>query len=123
MNMIFIIGNLTRDPELKTTGQGVSVCSFTVAVNKRTKEGSKPEAEFFRVTAWRGLAEMCAKYLTKGRKVAVTGSVSVSAYTNKSGEAAANLEVNADNVEFLTPKNEPKQSDGFVHVEGEELPY
>lgn len=110
MNEMMIIGNVTRDPELKTTQQGVSVCSFTVAVNKPHAKDKKPDADFIRVTAWRGLAETCARYLSKGRKVAVIGSASASAYVNKEGNAVANLEISANNVEFLTPKNEQKQS-------------
>ena len=76
-----IIGNLTRDPELRTTQNGKTVCSFSVAVNRRGRrdaQGNQPEADFFRVTAWRALGENCAKFLSKGRKVAVTGSVRVS---------------------------------------------
>lgn len=142
MNKIFIVGNLTRDPELRTTQSGVSVCSFTVAVNKRLGADAKhPEADYFRVTAWRGLGENCNKFLAKGRKVAVTGAVSVSTYEGKDGTKAT-LEVTADDVEFLSPKGEasenayaPKQQsknielppsdvNGFVQVEDDdELPY
>ena len=87
MNKVFIVGNLTRDPELRSTRDGISVCSFTVAVNRRVRnaEAGQPEADFFRVTAWRALGENCSKYLSKGRKVAVTGSVSVSTYTGQPG--------------------------------------
>lgn len=110
MNKIFIVGNLTRDPELRTTQSGVSVCSFTVAVNKRLGADAKhPEADYFRVTAWRGLGENCAKFLAKGRKVAVTGAVSVSTYEGKDGTKAT-LEVTADDVEFLSPKGEASES-------------
>ena len=83
MNKLFIVGNLTRDPELRTTSSGISVCSFTVAVNRRRSNNApagQPEADFFRVSAWRALGENCQKYLAKGRKVAVTGSVSVSTW-------------------------------------------
>lgn len=124
MNCGFIVGNVTKDVQLKTTSQGISVCTFDVAVNKRTKGGTKPEADFFRVTTWRGLAETCAKFLGKGRKVAVTGTMSASAYINKEGAAVASMEITADKVEFLTPKNEqPKQSGGFVEDDGGELPW
>lgn len=105
MNKLFIIGNLTRDPELRTTASGVQVCSFTVAVNKRAQNEQK-EAEFFRVTAWRQLADICSRYLAKGRKVAICGTVSVSTYTGNDGQTRATLEVNADDIEFLTPKQE-----------------
>lgn len=141
MNKVFIVGNLTRDPELRSTRDGISVCSFTVAVNRRVRnaEAGQPEADFFRVTAWRQLGENCAKYLAKGRKVFVTGSVSASAYTAQDGSARASLEVTADDVEFLTPRGEvgdmpaaPRaqapapaapQSNGFVQVDDDELPF
>jgi len=151
MNKVFLIGNLTRDPELRTTQTGVSVCSFTIAVNRRrpsNAEAGQPEADFFRVTAWRQLGEICAKYLAKGRKVSVVGSVSASAYTGSDGQARASLEVQADDVEFLTPKGEQgdtggyaapaapaarpaapanygsaPQGGGFVQVDEEELPF
>ena len=111
MNSLHIIGNLTRDPELRTTPQGISVCTFTVAVNRRQKKEGQPEADFFRVTVWREMGENCAKYLSKGRKVAVEGSVSVSTYTGSDGKTRANLDVLARDVEFLSPKDgpEPKQ--------------
>lgn len=111
MNKITIIGNLTRDPELRTTQSGVQVCSFTVAVNRRRTDGNQPEADFFRVTAWRKLAENCGKYLAKGRKVAVVGSVSVSTYQGNDGQTKASMEVTADDIEFLTPKGEESAFD------------
>ena len=141
MNKVFIVGNLTRDPELRSTRDGISVCSFTVAVNRRVRnaEAGQPEADFFRVTAWRQLGENCAKYLAKGRKVSVTGSVSASAYTAQDGTARASLEVIAEDVEFLTPRGEvgdapapaPRmqaapaapQSNGFEQVDDDELPF
>ena len=108
MNKLFITGNLTRDPELRSTRDGTPVCTFTVAVNRRQKsaEAGKPDADFFRVTAWRALGESCGKYLAKGRKVAVTGSVSVNTYTAQDGSTRASMEVVADDVEFLSPKSE-----------------
>ncbi len=150
MNKVFLIGNLTRDPELRTTQSGISVCSFTVAVNRRRSnnaEAGQPEADFFRVTAWRQLGEICAKYLAKGRKVCVVGSVSVSTYTGNDGQTRASLEVQAEDVEFLTPRSEQgeapmgyapaapapqpanpgdgsaPQGGGFVQVDEEELPF
>ncbi len=140
MNKVFIVGNLTRDPELRTVRDGISVCSFTVAVNRRIRnaEAGQPEADFFRVTAWRGLGENCSRYLAKGRKVAVTGSVSVSTYTGNDGTTRATLEVTADDVEFLSPRGEggevpatpppqaapvAPQSNGFVQVDDDELPF
>ena len=120
MNKLTIIGNLTRDPELRSVNGrdgAVSVCDFTVAVNRRQTSqqranGQQPEADFFRVTAWRGLGENASKYLAKGRKVAVVGSVSVSTYTGNDGVTRATLEVNADDIEFLTPRNDVNGASG-----------
>ena len=108
MNKLTIIGNLTRDPETRTTGTGINVCSFTVAVNRRrsTQNGNQPEADFFRVSAWRQLGENCQRYLAKGRKVCVMGPVSVNTYTANDGTTRATLEVTADDVEFLSPRGE-----------------
>lgn len=106
MNSLTIIGNATRDPELRTTPSGKSVCSFTVAVNRRKKVEGQPDADFFRVSAWEQLAEVCQKYITKGKKVCVIGSVGVHTYTNQKGETVANLEVLAREVEFLSPRQE-----------------
>lgn len=109
MNRLFIIGNLTRDPELRTTQDGKNVCNFTVAVNRRQKQGQS-EADFFRVSVWGNMASVCSQYLAKGRKVAVTGSVSVRTYTGSDGAARANLEVLANDVEFLSPRGEQEQA-------------
>jgi single-strand DNA-binding protein len=111
MNKLTIIGNLTRDPELRVTPSGVNVCDFSVAVNRKQSaqqraNGQQQEADFFRVTAWRELGENCSKYLAKGRKVAVIGPVSVRTYTGNDGITRASLEVTADEVEFLTPRGD-----------------
>ena len=131
MNKLTIIGNLTRDPELRTTQSGINVCSFTVAVNRRkTANNQQPEADYFRVSAWRQLGDTCQKYLAKGRKVAVVGAVSVSTYQANDGTARANLVVTADNVEFLSsagesakPANQSVAPAGFVEVTDEDLPW
>lgn len=99
MNRLTIIGNLTRDPETRTTQAGKNVCTFSVAVNRRG-EG----VDYFRVNAWGALGETCQKYLAKGRKVAVVGPVSVSSYTTQEGKARASMDIMAQDVEFLTPK-------------------
>lgn len=119
MNKLTIIGNLTRDPELRTTSAGKEVCTFTVAVNRRkTGNNQQPEADFFRVSAWDGLAKSCGQFLTKGRKVAVVGSVSVHTFQTQTGETKAQLEVNASDVEFLSPKG-----DGFTQVDEPDDPF
>lgn len=132
MNKTIIIGNLTKDPELRTTTTGVNVCTFTVAVNRRkTQSNQNPEADFFKVTAWRERGELCAKFLRKGRKVCVIGPVSVSTYTGNDGTTRANLEVTADEVEFLSPRVSDSEeapapvdaATGFTQVDSDELPF
>ena len=119
MNKLLIIGNLTRDPEMRTTSAGKDVCTFTVAVNRRkTGNNQQPEADYFRVSAWDGLAKSCGQFLAKGRKVAVVGSVSVHTFQTQTGETKAQLEVNASDVEFLSPKG-----DGFTQVEEPDDPF
>jgi single-strand DNA-binding protein len=118
MNKTFIIGNLTRDPELRSVNGRdgpVSVCDFTVAVNRRNGGNSnngQPDADFFRVTVWRGLADVCKQYLAKGRKVSVVGPVSCRTYVGNDGVTRASLEIQADDVEFLTPKDQQPAQGG-----------
>ena len=105
---------------------------------RKTQANQDPEADFFRVAAWGKMGEVCQKYLAKGKKVSVTGSVSVHAYTDKNGNAAGNLEVFAQDVEFLSPVggNGGEQTtstsapsvpaadpSGFSAVETDELPF
>jgi len=107
MKKIVLIGNLCRDPELRTTQSGVSVCTFSVAVNRRrSAEAGQPEADFFRITTWRQLAENCNRYLAKGRKVAVAGDISLNQYKDSNGLPRYSMEVTADEVEFLTPRSD-----------------
>lgn len=124
MNKLIIIGNLVRDPDLRSTQSGIAVCSFTVAVNRRqAADAGKPDADFFRVTAWRQLAELCSRYLSKGRKVAVVGSVALKTYEANDGSTRASLEVTADEVEFLSPGQEARdKAAGFERVD-EPLPF
>ena len=110
MNKLTIIGNLTRDPELRTTTAGVSVCSFSVAVNRRkTQQNQDPGADYFNVSAWRQLGENCAKWLIKGRKVCVVGPVSVRMFSRADGSQGASLEVTAEDVEFLSSAQDRDQ--------------
>ena len=105
MNKLTIIGTMVRDPEQRVTPSGISVTTFSVACNRKHRQEGQPEADFFRVTAWRQLGENCAKYLAKGRKVCVVGPVSVSTYTGQDGKTRASMEVTAEDVEFLSPKD------------------
>ena len=126
MNSLHIIGNLTRDPETRTTPSGSTVCSFTVAVNRRKKVQGQPDADFFRVSAWNQLGENCQKYLAKGRKVSVVGSVTAHAYSMQDGKPGASLEVMANDVEFLSSKGEAESNSGtdesvYTPVESDDL--
>lgn len=134
MNQLNIIGNLTSDPQSHTTNDGKNVCNFSVAVNRKKKIQGQPEADFFRVAAWGRLGENCQQYLAKGKKVRVTGSVSVSTYQANDGTTRASMEVYAEDVEFLSstgagapPTNNadpaPEQAGGFTAVETDELPF
>ena len=124
MQRIYIIGNLTADPVLRATQSGTSVCSFTLAVNRRFAgpDGQK-QTDFFRVMAWRGLADTCAKYLAKGRKAAVIGELQARTYEAKDGTTRLSLDVSADEVEFLSPKEEkPTEKRELPPVDPNTLP-
>ena len=128
MNKLTIIGNLTKDPELRTTSSGVNVCGFTVAVNrKKTANNQDPGTDYFNVSVWRERGDNCAKYLTKGSKVCVVGEVSLRTWDNaETGKHGASLEVNAQEVEFLNSRNASDPVDaatGFTKVKTDELPY
>lgn len=130
MNKLTIIGNLTKDPELRSTTTGINVCTFTVAVNRKKsnnqQNNQQPEADFFKVTAWRERGETCAKYLSKGKKVCVIGPVSINTYENQNKKTIASLEVTAEEVEFLSSRNEQPKIDkqtGYQQVETDECPY
>ena len=101
MNRHLIIGNLVRDPENGITESGANWCRFVVAVNKRYHREGEPEADYIRVTCWRGLAENCVKYLRKGRKVACTGESTAYAWIGRDGSAKGQIELTAMDVEFI----------------------
>lgn len=111
MNKITLIGNLTHEPEIRSTPSGVSVCSFTISVNRKfaNASGERP-TDFFRINAWRQLGENCMRYLGKGRKVAVIGELQARTYEAKDGTTRMSLDVQADEVEFLSPK---QKDDGY----------
>lgn len=123
MNKIILIGNLTADPERRATSSGVSVTTFTIAVNRR---GQEKLTDFFRIQAWRGLADTCARFLAKGRKVAVIGELQARTYEAKDGTTRLSLDVSADEVEFLTQAEKPekqKSVDQFEDVSSDDLPW
>lgn len=112
MNKVILVGNLTRDPELSETPNGVAVCRFSIAVSRdyATSNGTR-ETDFFNITVWRGRAENCGKYLKKGNKVAVVGSLQNRSYEDKDGIKRNVTDVIASEVEFLTPKSAQIESD------------
>jgi single-strand DNA-binding protein len=103
MNRFTGIGRLVRDPELKYSQQGVAVCKFTIAIKRRFK---KDETDFIDVVTFKALAENCANYLSKGKMAAVSGELHIGSYTNKEGQKVKTVDVTADEVEFLSPKND-----------------
>lgn len=98
MNKVFIIGRLTKVPEHRTTPNGVSVTTLSVAVTRRM---NREQADFFSVIAWRGLADNCAKYLVKGQQVAVAGELRTRSYEANDGSKRYVTEIQADDIEFL----------------------
>ncbi|MDL2205745.1 single-stranded DNA-binding protein [Eubacteriales bacterium OttesenSCG-928-N13] len=143
MNKAILIGNLTRDPESRQTASGISVCTFTLALNRRfvDKQTGQREADFINIVTWRQTAELCARYLTKGRKVAVVGSIQSRSYDAQDGTKRYVTEVVADEVEFIgtnsgssdrsdsvPPPSEPSgfgagKASGFDVADDDELPF
>lgn len=137
MNKIILTGNLTRDPETRATGNGATVCSFSIAVNRRfAQQNGEKVTDFFRINAWRQLGDTCAKYLAKGRKVAVIGELQPRTYEGRDGTPRFSLEVTADEVEFLTPRSEQQQPaaapapsmqpldiSGFTEIANDDFPF
>ena len=112
LNHIIIMGRLTRDPELRRTGSGVAVVSFTLAVDRDFKaEGGEKETDFIEVTAWRNTAEFVSKYFTKGRMAVVSGRLQIRKWTDKEGNQRKTAEVVADNVYFADSKKD--ESSGY----------
>ncbi len=105
MNRVFLIGNLTRDPELTETSSGVAVCRFSIAVNRNYTSGGERQTDFFNCTAWRGLGENVARYAKKGNKVAVMGSVELRNYEDSQGVRRTAVDIICNDVEFLTPRS------------------
>ena len=101
MNKVFLIGRLSRDPELRHTTSGMAVCQINVAISRRTGQGKEPETDFINVVVWDKQAENVSKYLAKGRQVAVEGRIQTRSYDNNEGKKTYVTEVIATNVEFL----------------------
>ena len=145
MNKVILIGNLAADPETRTTQSGISQCTLRLAVQRRfaNQQGVR-EADFFNVICWRQTADFCARYLSKGRKIAVEGSIQTRSYDAQDGSKRYVTEIIADNVEFCDsrpdgaarprtdnppPIQEPpagygaNNNGGFTEVDDDELPF
>ena len=111
MNKVILVGNLTRDPEQTETPSSVAVCRFAIAVSRdyANADGNK-ETDFFNITVWRNKAESCGKYLKKGNKVAIVGSLQNRSYEDKDGIKRTVTDVIASDVEFLTPKQSEEEN-------------
>ena len=114
MNKVFLIGNLTRDPELRETPSGVPMCRFAIAVSRPfTSQDGERQTDFFECTAWRGLAETIARFTKKGNKVAVVGHIQIRNYEDNQGAKRTAVDVIVQDCEFLTPR---ENSNGFDDV-------
>jgi len=127
-NKVFLIGNLTRDPELRYTTSGIPVAHFAIAVN-RIKRKDAPagsqDVDFINVVAWRRLAEICGEYLKKGRPVAVEGRLQIRTYDSKTGEKRTASEVVIDNMQMLgrRPEAGAGKGEGKGEGAGEDIPF
>ena len=109
-NHIAIMGRLTRDPEMRRTGSGVAVTSFTIACDRDFGQNGEKETDFIDVTAWRNTAEFVSKYFTKGRMAVVSGRLQIRSWTDKDGNKRKSAEVVADNVYFADSKKDDSSS-------------
>ena len=136
LNHITIMGRLTRDPELRRTGSGVAVASFTVAVDRdfSGKDGGEKETDFIDCVAWRQTGEFVSKHFTKGRMIVVSGRLQIRGWTDKDGNKRRTAEVIADQVYFGDSKNTVADNNGghtdapaqeFAQLEGDDaqLPF
>lgn len=134
MNKVILIGRLAADPESRTTQSGVAQCTLRLAVQRRfANQQGQREADFFSVLCWRQTAEFAARFLSKGRRIAVEGSLQTRSYDAQDGSKRYVTEVIADNVEFCDSRPDGAQSGaqattqanagGFVEVNDDELPF
>ena len=119
MNIVILIGNLTKDPELSTTNSGINYCRFTLAVPKRFANAGERDAEFINIVVWRVQADNCHKYLKKGSKACVVGSLQTRSYDAQDGTKRYVTEVVAEEVEFLSTKNSTESGMGSTNVDSD----
>ncbi len=124
MNQVVLMGRLTKNPELKATPSGVSVASFTLAVDRKFKNAAgERQADFIPVVTWRNTADFVGKYLAKGSKVIVTGSIQTRNYTDKEGRKVYITEVIADEIEFAETRNENAPKQGMAQEDDTGVPF
>ncbi|MCI8945076.1 MAG: single-stranded DNA-binding protein [Clostridia bacterium] len=132
MNKVILIGNLTRDPEFAQTSSNVPYLKMSVAVSRKfASANGERETDFFNIVAWRGLAENCAKYLCKGKKISVVGNLQNRSYEDSQGNKRQITEIIAEEIDFLSPVGEASQqqtqdrykADGLTPVDDNELPF
>lgn len=116
-NLVVLTGRLTVDPELKTTPNGISVCTFGVAVDRAYKKGEEKQTDFINIVAWRERAEFISKYFKKGNMIGIEGSIQTRKFTDKNGNNRTAFEIVANNVHFVESK---KSTD--VNVSADPLP-
>lgn len=126
-NKCVLIGRLVRDPELKTTPNGVSVCTFALAVDRRfTAKGAEKQTDFINIVAWRQTADFVSRYFSKGSAMGVEGSIQTRSYEDKTGAKRTAVEVVAEKVFFVEGKKDkddaPKRSEGEFGAIAEEPP-
>ncbi len=113
MNKVYLIGNLTKDPELSQTNSGISVCRFTLAISRRFQNADgERETDFLNIVVWRGQADNCHKFLKKGSKCAVSGSIQSRSYDAQDGTKRYVTEIVADEVEFISTNRNTDSSTG-----------
>lgn len=121
-NLVVLSGRLTAAPELKTTNNGVSVCSFTIAVERRYKQGEERQADFINIVAWRQTAEFVTKHFSKGSMIGIEGSIQTRKYQDKDGNNRTAFEVVANNVQFVESKRSEGAAEGnFSHAPQSDL--
>ena len=111
-NLVVLTGRLTADPELKTTNTGISVTSFSIAVNRRYRAGEETQTDFINIVAWRQTAEFITKYFKKGNMIGIEGSIQTRKYTDKNGNNRTVFEVVASNAQFVESKKDSASSAG-----------
>ena len=139
MNNVTLIGRLTKDPEVRyTTGSQMAVGRFTLAVDRQFKKDGEPTADFISIIAFGKTAELCERYLSKGRQVAIEGRIQTGSYTNKDGQKVYTTDVVAARVEFIGSGNKDSQSssqspagpsadmdipEGFTTIDDDDIPF